>query len=127
MKDMTNNEFYLADTYAWLEIIKGNEQYLRFTNEYLITTQYNLIELYFILLKDYGREIAELYLETYKKNVRGMTYTAIKQGMGFKLKHQKERLSYCDCVGYALARELGIKFLTGDQKFVEKENVEFVK
>ena len=47
--------------------------------------------------------------------------------MEFKLKYKKERVSYVDCIGHALALELGIRFLTGDEKFEDKDNVEFVK
>ncbi len=32
-----------------------------------------------------------------------------------------------DCIGYITARKLGIKFLTGDNKFEDKIGVEFVK
>jgi predicted nucleic acid-binding protein len=51
----------------------------------------------------------------------------IRGGMKFKLKYKKEHLSYVDCIGWAKAKELGIKFLTGDEKFEDKDNVEFVK
>ena len=47
--------------------------------------------------------------------------------MQFKLQFKDEKLSYADCIGYAVAAEFGIKFLTGDKKFRSKENVEFVK
>ncbi|MBU0958442.1 MAG: hypothetical protein KKB31_00715, partial [Nanoarchaeota archaeon] len=45
----------------------------------------------------------------------------------FKFKNRKDGLSYTDCIGYILSKELGIKFLTGDKKFKNKSNVEFVK
>jgi len=32
-----------------------------------------------------------------------------------------------DCVGYVLAIRNNLKFLTGDEKFENKKNVEFVK
>jgi predicted nucleic acid-binding protein len=32
-----------------------------------------------------------------------------------------------DCISYALANRLGIKFLTGDMQFEGLPNVEFVK
>ena len=56
-----------------------------------------------------------------------VSLSSIAAAMQFKLAHKAENLSYADCVGYALAAELGIKFLTGDEKFRSKENVEFVK
>ena len=32
-----------------------------------------------------------------------------------------------DCIGYILAKNIGIKFLTGDKEFENLDNVEFVK
>ena len=32
-----------------------------------------------------------------------------------------------DCIGYIIAKRLGMKFLTGDKEFEGFENVEFVK
>lgn len=45
----------------------------------------------------------------------------------FKLQYKKRNLSMTDCIGYILAKKLGIKFLTGDKEFEDMENVEFVK
>ena len=44
-----------------------------------------------------------------------------------KLKFLKQRLSFVDCIGYILAKKNNAKFLTGDERFRHKENVEFVK
>ena len=44
-----------------------------------------------------------------------------------RLKHKKRDLSMTDCIGYAIAKRLGIKFLTGDKEFKDFENVEFIK
>jgi predicted nucleic acid-binding protein len=118
---------YLADTYALVELLGGNPNYAPYLDQILITTKFNLIELYYHFLQDYGRETADKYLELYSKFVIPITDNCIRNGMAFKLKYKKEHLSYVDCIGYALAQELDIKFLTGDQKFETKENVEFVK
>jgi predicted nucleic acid-binding protein len=40
--------------------------------------------------------------------------------------NKKDKLSYTDCLGYALAMELEIPFLTGDRKFKGKKNVLWV-
>ena len=32
-----------------------------------------------------------------------------------------------DCVGYVVAKRVGVKFLTGDREFKDMPNVEFVK
>ena len=127
MRVMTDIKIFLADTYALIELLGGNLNYKLYLNHILITTKFNLIELYYHFLHDYDKETAGKYLNLYSKFVVPITYSCIKKGMEFKLKHKKEKVSYVDCIGYALALEFGIKFLTGDQKFKDKENVEFVK
>ncbi len=127
MKVMMSTDVFFADTYALIEIIGGTAHYKPYTECILVTTSWNLAELYYSLLRDYGQAIAEKYLRVYEAVVIPITLTSIREGMKLKLRHQKERLSYTDCVGYALALEKGIPFLTGDEKFESKENVEFVK
>lgn len=124
---MTDTRIFLADTYALIELVGGNPGYKPYLGQVLITTKFNLIELYYHFLHDYGKETADRYLDLYAWFVVPITYTCIRTGMEFKLRNKKEKLSYVDCIGYALAGEFGIRFLTGDQKFKGKENVEFVK
>ena len=133
MKDMTLNPalsevpVFFADTYALIELIGGNSHYQIFLNHILLTSKFNIIELYYALLHDYGKETAEKYMQLYSRFVIPISYSSIRFGMEFKLQYKKEKVSYVDCIGYALAKEFGIKFLTGDQKFQNKENVEYVK
>ena len=127
MQDTTEIKIFLADTYALIELLGGNPNYKPYLNHILITTKFNLVELYYHFLHDYDKKTADKYLALYSKFVVPITYGCIKDGMGFKLKHKKEKVSYVDCIGYALALELGVKFLTGDEKFEDKDNVEFVK
>ena len=127
MKDTTEQSSYLADTYALIELIGGNQSYLKYLNSFIATTQFNIIELYYHLIQTYDKETANRYFALYSEFIVPISPSSIKFGMKFRLKYKKEKVSYVDCVGYALATELGIKFLTGDEKFRNKENVEFVK
>lgn len=127
MRDMTETKIFLADTYALIEILGGNTNYKPYMGHILITTRFNLVELYYHFLHDYDKETADRYLRLYSKFVVPVSYSSIRFGMQFKLEHRKEKVSYVDCIGYALALELGIRFLTGDGKFEDKHNVEFVK
>ena len=127
IKGMTDIKIFLADTYALIELLGGNLNYKPYLDHILITTKFNLMELYYHFLEDYSKEIADKYLRLYSNFVVPITYSSIRKGMEFKLKKKKEKLSYVDCIGYALALEFGIKFLTGDEKFEDKENVEFIK
>ncbi|MBI4980317.1 PIN domain-containing protein [Candidatus Woesearchaeota archaeon] len=127
MRDTTEIKVFFADTYALIEITGGNPNYKLYVGNILLTTKFNLIELYYHFLHDYSKETADHYLQVYSSCLIPITNTSIQYGMEFKLNHKQEKLSYADCIGYALAQELGIPFLTGDQKFASKENVEFVK
>ena len=51
----------------------------------------------------------------------------VKETTRLKIKYAKRKLSIPDSMGYVIAKRLGIKFLTGDAKFEDLENAEFVK
>jgi len=125
MKDTTESIF--ADTYAFIEMIKGNPTYQPYTDLQVITTLPNLIELYYYLLREFNMTTADRYLTGYSEFLTSITVPCIRYGMQFKLTHRKDKLSYVDCIGYARALQLGIPFLTGDSKFKDKPNVEFVR
>ncbi len=127
MKLMTELKVFLADTYALIELIGGNEDYRKYLDHVLVTTKFNLTELYYHFLHDYDKQTADKYLRLYSKFIIPISFKSIRSGMQFKLDYRKEKLSYVDCIGYSLAKLLKIKFLTGDQKFESKENVEYVK
>lgn len=118
---------FLADTYALIELIGGNNDYKPHLENVLITTKLHLTELYYCLLKDYDKETADKYFKVYSKYLISVSFSSIASGMEFKLQHKKDKLSYADCIGYAMAQELGVRFLTGDEKFENLKNVEFVK
>ena len=46
--------------------------------------------------------------------------------MQFRLSWKDRGVSITDCVGYIMAKKLGIKFLTGDKEFEKLDGVEFV-
>lgn len=125
MKDMIR--IYLADTYALVELTRGRPSYLPYADALLLTTEHNIMELYYILLKDHGEEVADKYVAYCSLSAVSIPLHVMKKAMQFKFKHAHEHLSYTDCMGYALAQARGIRFLTGDKKFYGKENVEYVR
>lgn len=121
-------ENYFFDTYALYEIVEGNPNYARFTKGVgLVTTRLNLMEFYYAMLKEYGRETADKYYGFFVEYAVEVDDETIKQAMVFKWLNKSKRLSYVDCVGYMLAKKRGIKFLTGDKEFEDMEQVKFVK
>ncbi|MBS3066599.1 hypothetical protein J4205_02130 [Candidatus Pacearchaeota archaeon] len=58
---------YFADTYALIEIIKGDKNYQKFLNKSLFTSIFNLYELYYSLLRDYNGIQAKQFFFILKK------------------------------------------------------------
>lgn len=116
------------DTYAILEIIKGNPNYKDYLkNISIVTAKLNLMELYYRLYILHGFETAEFYYENYLPFVTEISDSIIKKAMQFRAEHKAKDLSYVDCIGYIFAKENKIKFLTGYIQFENMDNVEFVK
>ena len=119
---------YFFDTYAFYEIIKGNQNYSPYKKDIsIITTKLNLMELHYALLRVYDKETAESYYEEFLPLTIEVDDEIIKTSNLFKFENKEKKLSYIDCIGYTLSKKLGIKFLTGDKQFENLDNVEFVK
>lgn len=123
---MTNN-IYFFDSYALFEIISGNPNYKPYILSYIVTTKLNIFELYNGLLRDVSKEEAEKFLEKYYSFVIDYNKEIIKKAAQLRIDHKKMDLSMTDCIGFTIAKRLGIKFLTGDKEFKEFDNVEFIK
>ena len=118
---------YFFDTYAFFEIYYGNENYRKYEEVQFTTTIFNLYELYYNLLKDFGEDLA---LEAFNKHlplVIEIKKEHIILASKFRLHNTKKKFSYGDALGYAVAKLEGLKFLTGDKEFENLPNVEFVK
>ena len=119
---------YFFDSGAIIDIIEGVESYLKFKELPIITTTLNISEVYFYFLKEHNEQTADYVMKALNfKFVNIIKFDAAIKAARLRFKNKKENLSYADCIGYIIAREIGIKFLTGDEKFKNKENVEFVK
>jgi predicted nucleic acid-binding protein len=114
------------DTYALIEIAKGNPRYKKYLDtERIIVTGLNLIELYYAILRDFDEIEAKRHYFFYLPFAEEVTDEIVFEAMQFRLGHRE--LSYADCIGYTMAKRAGVKFLTGDIVFKGVENVEFVR
>ena len=87
----------------------------------------NLMELaYFLIRENRENEIGEVFDKLSKFSVPYDKEIIIRAAK-MKHKYRKEKLSMTDCIGYELSKKYKCKFLTGDEKFEDKDNVEFVK
>ncbi len=124
---MTSTDSFFCDTYALIELLNGNPAYLSYANKTLVTSELNLMEFYYSLLRNYGQAAARKYYNLWKPFALKIPEPIIQPAMEFKFHYKKENLSYVDAMGYVFSNQLGARFLTGDQQFQEKSNVEFVR
>ena len=119
--------YYFFDSYAIIEILRGNPAYAGYRETPIVTTLSNFGEVYYSLLKTYDEQTAATLLEKMKFYFIDLSEETVKEAMRLRYHHKKLKLSYIDCFGYVLAKNNNIPFLTGDQAFVSLENVAFVK
>ncbi len=118
---------YFFDTYALIEVIKGNENYLEYAELTFITTTLNFTEFYFYLLSSLDEKKADETLDKFNFSFLEINKDVAKEAAKFRKSNYKRELSYADCIGYILAKNMKFKFLTGDNFFKNVDNVEFVK
>ena len=129
VEELKNNEStnFFFDTYAFYEIIKENKNYKKYLSSGIVITKLNIFELYFGFLKNKNLNLAEMSLSEYYPFIVDFDEEVIRKAAELKIRLNKRDVSMTDCIGYALAEQLGIKFLTGDMAFENLDNVEFVK
>jgi len=121
-------ESFFFDTYAMYEIIAGNPAYKKYISGItVITTRLNMMELYYGLLSNHSKKVAERYYGVFVEYAIDIDDETIKSAMEFKLANKNKNLSYVDCIGYIMAQKRNIKFLTGDVEFKDMYGVEYVK
>ena len=117
---------YFLDTYALVEIVRGNPLYKKFVDKALYTSLPNLYELYYNYLKDYGKEAAKDVFYRFFDYIVFIKTEHIFKASAFRLDHKNKDISYVDALGYAIAKVEDMKFVTGDKAFKGMKNVEFV-
>lgn len=120
---------YFFDTYALIEIIKGNHRYKEYEKEEIITTRLNLMELYYSLLRLFNERVAEQYFNFFLPSCVPIENNIIKTAMKFRLEQRKKKnlMSYIDCISYFVALQNNVRLLTGEKHFLGLKNVEFVR
>ncbi|MCK9442093.1 MAG: PIN domain-containing protein [Methanothrix sp.] len=120
-----------ADTYALVELLKGNPNYKCYSNVDLVATEFNILELTYALFRDFGRDEAANVIGTVRAKIVVIPTddSDYLNASDFRSSANRtgKKLSLVDALGYSCSRKLGIKFLTGDKEFSEMENVEYAK
>jgi len=120
----------LADSFAFIALFEDNERYRRlFSRGGIVTTAMNVLEIYGNLLRRYGREEALGFASPVLPMVVDVPPETALPAAEFRLRMSKEGrpCSHIDAWGWAAAKALGRKFLTGDPAFKGVDNVEFVR
>jgi PIN domain nuclease of toxin-antitoxin system len=121
---------FFADSYAIIEMLKGNRNYLSYQSERLVMTEFNICEVGFAVCREYPAHAARI-LKAVRKMVviqesRDEDYCAAAVTR-MRATAEGKKLSTIDCVGYSVANRLNIPFLTGDREFADMDNVQFVR
>ena len=122
---------FFGDTYALIELLKGNPNYEDYSQANLVTTEFNILELTYALFRDFGRDEAANIINAMRVKVEVLltNNSDYLNASDFRLSANRtgKKFSLVDALGYSYSRKLGIKFLTGDREFNGMENVEYVK
>ncbi|MEK6859936.1 MAG: PIN domain-containing protein [Nanoarchaeota archaeon] len=124
---MENGLTYFFDSYALIEIYKGSKNYENYKKARVITSYLHIFEVYYSLIREHNEEEIFDFFKTIKNFCVNLKFEWIPKASKFRQIYKKRDLSYADCLGYIIAKDMGIKFLTGDKEFEDLPNVEFVK
>lgn len=122
-------EYYL-DTYAIVELAKGNPNYRPYRQVRGRTSTWNLLEAYYVFLQEDRADFAELCFGSHRKDAVEFPDEILKEAARLRLRQKGatgQRLSYVDALGYAYAMEHGMRFLTGAAEFEGWPGVEWVR
>lgn len=118
---------YFFDSYAIIEIVKGNPLYAKYVEEVVIITQFNLVDIYWSFFNDFGEEKAKELYAYFKECVVPVDDIVLQEAIKFRKENKKRDLSYADGIGYTYALQNGLLFLTGDKGFEKLPYVEFLR
>ena len=118
---------YFFDTYAIIEVTKGNEPYKKFKDLRIITSVLNVGEMYQITLRKNGKDEADEWYKNSNYELLEISSDIMIEAIYFRFINKRTNISLVDAVGYILSHKHNLKFLTGDNQFRDLPNVEFVK
>lgn len=117
----------VLDTYALVEIKKGNPKFAHIMNKAFVIPDPVIAEFYILLMKEDGEEEARFWYKKLSFYCRPVNADLFIKSLKFREANKKQNISIFDAVGYIFAMENNLKFLTGDKAFEHKEGVEFIK
>lgn len=117
---------YFFDTYALIEMLRGNLNYSEFINQSrIVISKLNYFELHYYAIRTDSYDLIKPFLDQLKNAIIEFDLNDIEKAS--ILKKTDKKLSLVDCIGYVLAKKHSLPFLTGDEQFKNKDNVLFIK
>lgn len=113
------------DTYALVEILAANPTAVPYAEEGR-TGLYNLYELHVVLSRLRGDAGATDVFRGLRSTAVDPTDDDILAASRFKRAYARSKFSYADALGYAMAQNRALPFVTGDEGFRGLPGVEFI-
>ena len=115
------------DTYALVEIAKGNPKFVNYLNSAFVLNDLTLAEFYLVLLREDGEKIADYWFKKLERYSLPVSKELLIEAIKFRYENRKTDISFFDAVGYIFSLKNGYLFVTGDKEFEKFTNVEFKK
>jgi len=115
------------DTYALVEIAKGNPKYAGYLTSTFVITDLTLAEFYAVLLREEGEKVADYWFRKLERFSLPVNKEMLIEAIRFRYEHRKQEISIVDAAGYIFSLKQGYLFVTGDEDFASLANVEFRK
>jgi|SRR3989344_5254711 len=113
------------DTYALVEIAKGNPKFVGYLVSDFVITDLTLAEFYLVTLREEGDAVANYWFRKLEKHSVQVSKKILIEAMKFKHEYRKKEISFFDAVGYVFSVNQKYLFVTGDKEFEGLPNVEF--
>ncbi|MBI2550050.1 PIN domain-containing protein [Candidatus Woesearchaeota archaeon] len=118
---------FCLDTYALVEIARGNENFKPYFEEPFVVPDVILAEFYGIQLRVDGEATADYWFNKLKGSLAETPIELLINAVKFRYRNKGKNLSFFDAVGYAFAKKNNLLFVTGDSGFEGLPGVRFVK
>ncbi len=115
------------DTYALVEIAKGNSIFAQHLQQDIIITEITLAEFYGVILREQGEKMAEQWFQKLNSYSQPVDMKTFIEAVKFRYEHKKKNISFFDAVGYIFSIRNNLNFVTGDKEFEHFKQVEFKK
>ena len=118
--------FYL-DTYALMEIDKGNPNYSSLRSAEFKICDITLCEFYGVVLREQGRWKADDWLNKLSPFSESSNLLVLTESVRYRSENKSLNLSFPDAVGYVHSKTNHGTFVTGDKSFEKLPHVKYVK